>query len=232
MHREIINNIKRPTVNHRNINTVIFDFDGTLAELNINFDLMRQSIDQLIDSFGIDVKRLKNSLILEKVQEVEALLETTLPGNARSFRVEAYRIIETIEVGAAANGRLFRRTKELLSSLTQLHIQTGIITRNCARAVYTVFPDLPKFCHVCICRGHVNNRVKPDPYQLNYALLSMKASHHDTIMIGDHPLDIKTGKNAGTLTAGVTTGHFKEKHFIEVGADFILHEAADILTYL
>jgi phosphoglycolate phosphatase-like HAD superfamily hydrolase len=35
------------------LNTVVFDFDGTLARLNIDFHLMRQAILNLIGRWGI-----------------------------------------------------------------------------------------------------------------------------------------------------------------------------------
>ena len=51
-------------------------------------------------------------------------------------------------------------------------------------------------------------------------------------MIGDHPIDIETGKNAGTRTAGVLTGHFREEDFLQAGADMVLREAPEILRRL
>jgi phosphoglycolate phosphatase len=49
-------------------------------------------------------------------------------------------------------------------------------------------------------------------------------------MIDDHPIDIKTGRNAGTLTCGVLTGRCQRNDFIEAGADIVLSNAADILN--
>ena len=47
------------------IDTVVFDFDGTLAKLNIDFDYMRLVIDRLISRYGIDDQRLQNGHVLE-----------------------------------------------------------------------------------------------------------------------------------------------------------------------
>jgi phosphoglycolate phosphatase len=51
-------------------------------------------------------------------------------------------------------------------------------------------------------------------------------------MIGDHPLDIETGRRAGTKTCGVFTGHFQKNDFIEARADLVLPHAADILNII
>ena len=36
------------SINHAVVDTIIFDFDGTLAKLNINFDQMRRAIIELV----------------------------------------------------------------------------------------------------------------------------------------------------------------------------------------
>ena len=64
------------------------------------------------------------------------------------------------------------------------------------------------------------------------ALKKLGGSAQNTLMIGDHPLDIKTGLNAGTKTCGVLTGRCKRSDFIEAGADLILPQAADILDII
>jgi phosphoglycolate phosphatase len=51
-------------------------------------------------------------------------------------------------------------------------------------------------------------------------------------MVGDHPIDIKTGHNAGTKTCGVLTGRCKRNDLIEAGADIVLPQAADLLNII
>lgn len=215
-------------VNHTKINTVIFDFDGTLAKLNIDFDKMRRSIDELVSSYGIDHQTLQHKHVLEIIGEAETILKKYSHKQSVPFVGEAYRIIEEIEVEAARRGELFGQTKELLTALQNNAIGAGIITRNCARAVYTVFPDISSYCRVVVCRDDVKH-VKPHPEQIKLALSRIGGYAEKSMMIGDHPLDIETGRNAGTLTAGVLTGHFQEDDFFALGADMVLPKASDLL---
>lgn len=216
-------------INSTGVDTVIFDFDGTLAKLNIDFDQMRREIGELIARYGIDQRRLRHRYVLEIINETIEILRAESPGATESFSNDAFRIIEDMEVKAAQNGSLFDETRELLQSLKKHSLRTGIITRNCMRAVQTVFPDISLYCPVVVCRDDVKN-VKPHPEQINRALLQLGAQADKAIMIGDHPLDIQTGQNAGTLTAGVLTGHFQANDFIDAGADLVLSKAADILS--
>ena len=213
------------------IKTIIFDFDGTLAKLNIDFHRMREAVGKLILSYGITRDELHTDFVLEMIDSAATILNQRSPQMSKKFFYEANSIIEKIEIEAAENGELFDRTKELLNSLKSLKISCGIITRNCAKAVKIVFPDILSFCPVVVCRDAVN-KVKPHPDHLKMALNKLGGSAKHTLMIGDHPLDIKTGRRAGTKTCGVLTGHFQKKDFIEAGADLVLPHAADILMII
>ena len=213
------------------IKTIIFDFDGTLAKLNIDFHLMREAIGKLILSYGITRDELHTDFVLEMIDSATAILNQRSPHISKKFFDEANSIIEKIEIEAAENGELFDRTKELLNSLKSLKISCGIITRNCAKAVKIVFPDILSYCPVVVCRDAVN-KVKPHPEHLNMALKKLGSSAENTLMIGDHPLDIKTGHRAGTKTCGVLTGRCPKNDFIEAGADIVLSNAVDILNII
>jgi phosphoglycolate phosphatase len=213
------------------IKTIIFDFDGTLAKLNIDFHRMREVVGKLILSYGITRDELHTDFVLEMIDSAAAILNQRSPHISKKFFDEANSIIEKIEIEAAENGELFDRTKELLNSLKSLKISCGIITRNYTKAVKIVFPDILSYCPVVVCRDAVN-KVKPHPEHLNMALNKLGGSAKHTLMIGDHPLDIKTGRRAGTKTCGVLTGHFQKNDFIEVGADLVLPHAADILNII
>jgi phosphoglycolate phosphatase len=218
-------------IKRTNVDTVVFDFDGTLAKLNIDFDRMRSSISELISRYGIDHQTLRHRFVLEIIDEAAAVLGKHSRRQAASFIREAYRIIEDIEIEAARQGELFSKTRNLLTVLKDSSIHTGIITRNCTRAVHTVFPDISFYCSVVVCRDDVKH-VKPHPEQLTLALKKAGGNPAASVMIGDHPLDIETGRNAGTLTAGVLTGNFSETEFIHAGADIVLRQAADILEFM
>jgi phosphoglycolate phosphatase len=219
------------TIKESIIKTIIFDFDGTLAKLNIDFNQMREAIGKLILSYDINRDELHTDFVLEMINAAAAVLKQLSPQKADTFTYEANTVIENIEIEAANNGELFDRTRELLVFLKSQGISCGIITRNCAKAIKIVFPDILSYCPVVVCRDKVKN-VKPHPDHLTTALKKLGSSTKNTLMIGDHPLDIKTGRDAGTKTCGVLTGHFRKNDFIEAGADIILPQATDILNLM
>ncbi len=219
------------SIKDRQADTVIFDFDGTLAVLNIDFEQMRREIHTLIAAYGIDQAGLNRPFVLELIGEADRLIGRRQDDKGPAFRDEAYRLIEEIEIQAAKQGRLFQKTKQLLTALEKASVRTGIITRNCLKAVRTVFPDIDSYCPVLVTREDVHH-VKPHPEQIGLALEKLGADARRTLMVGDHPLDIETGIRGGTLTAGVLTGKYHETDFMAARADLVLAEAAQLLKYL
>lgn len=213
------------------IETIIFDFDGTLAKLNIDFNQMRDAVLKLISSYGIARNYLQTDFVLEMINTAKNILSRSSPRKAEIFTNKAIKMIEALEIEAAINGELFPQTKELFTRLKLSGVSTGVITRNCDKAIKTVFPDILSYCEVVVCRDIVNN-VKPHPEHLNKALQMLNSTANTTLMIGDHPLDIQTGRNAGTYTAGVLTGHFRKSDFLKAGADLVLPHAADIIDLI
>ena len=213
------------------INTIIFDFDGTLAKLNIDFKLMRDAVLKLISSYGIERNYLQTDLVLEMINTSREILSKSSPQKAEIFTNKAIKIIEAMEIEAAIHGELFSQTKELFTRLKLSGISTGVITRNCEKAIKIVFPDISSYCEAVVCRDTVKN-VKPHPEHLNKALQILKGLPRHTLMIGDHPLDIQTGRSVGTCTAGVLTGHFRKSDFLAAGADLVLPQAADLIDLI
>jgi phosphoglycolate phosphatase len=207
---------------------VIFDFDGTLVHLNIDFKLMRQEVEGLLAEYGLDPGPLKGLLILEMIDEATRLLSEHDPLKGQELYDKARELVTEHEIRAARNGRIFSGVTEMLALLKKLGIEVGVVTRNCERAVKIIFPDIERFCDVFIPRDNVT-RVKPHPDHLSLALKEMSVSKPDRcLMVGDHPLDIEGGRGMAMKTAGVLTGKAGRNEFLEAGADFVLDNVTQI----
>lgn len=70
---------------------------------------------------------------------------------------------------------------------------------------------------------------KPNPYGALLICERFNIEPKDCVYIGDTDTDIKTGKNAGMYTIGVTWGFRDEKELIENNADNIVNSPLEIL---
>ena len=217
--------------NRNPIRAVIFDFDGTLAKLNINFTQMRNSVMNLIGSYRVPVNGLTSLFVLEMIDAAEALISHNCPGKEKKFIQQANELITNIEIESAKKGELIDGTRNMLIELKKRNIKVGVVTRNCELAVTHIFPDILKHCDTVITREMIPN-VKPHPEHLIAALRLLGVAPEFSSMVGDHPMDIKIGKDVGTLTIGVLSGYSTANDLLEAGADIIINKAADIPSVL
>jgi phosphoglycolate phosphatase len=215
----------------RNLQAIIFDFDGTLAKLNIDFSMMRNSVMELLLSYGANLDGLRSLFVLEMIEAGKEILDIDMPANGEDFYRRASNLIRDIEVEGAKRGKLVKGIKEMLLELKARRIKVGIATRNCSEAVMAVFPDISSFCHTVVTRESTRS-VKPHPEHVMTVLRNLEAKAVTSAMVGDHPMDIRVGKEAGTFTVGVLTGYSGADALSQAGADLIIESAADIIHHL
>ena len=211
----------------QNIRAVVFDFDGTLAVLNIDFSSMREGVFDLMRHYGVGEELIEEKYLLEIIDEVYQLLWEKNPSAAEAFYQEAHQILHEIELKAAEGGKMLPGVEKALQFLRGKGIKVGIVTRNCEEAVRKVLPNIEEFCDVFISRNSIR-KVKPHPEHLTTAMKLLNVSGEEAVMVGDHPIDVQAGKRVGMKTIGVLTGRTKKEEFEKAGADYVLKEASEI----
>jgi len=207
---------------------MVFDFDGTLAVLTIDFGLMRRRVLEWMKAYGIGEERIHEKYLLEIIEEVRHLMvEEKRAKEAEKFFDGAHHILKEVELEAAAGGKLIPGSKGVLLSLREKGVKVGIVTRNCEDAVRRVFPDMDAYCDVFVSRDGVR-KVKPHPDHLTSVMKALRVSGAEAVMVGDHVLDILAGKKVGMKTVGVLTGYIKREEFEKAGADYILSSVSEI----
>jgi phosphoglycolate phosphatase len=209
------------------IRAFIFDFDGTLAVLNIDFSFMRGKVFDLMKRYGVVEELVEERYLLEIIDEVYQILSKKDPSSAEDFYQKAHQILHEIEMKAAEKGSLIPGAERALKKLGRNGIKIGIITRNCEEAVRKVFPNINDFCDVFVSRNSVK-KVKPHPDHLTYVMESLKVLGQESVMVGDHIIDIQAGKKVGMKTIGVLTGRTKKEEFEKAKADYILRDVSEV----
>lgn len=218
--------------NDRKIKGIVFDFDGTLAELTIDFELMKRKVAALAEGFLGERPEIPNKPALEWLDDIAAEIEEYEGRDlGMEFHCRGRLVVQATELDAAREGGLFPFTRELLAGLRDAGVGTAIITRNSTAAVKTVFPDVHDCCTIFLPREDVS-AVKPDPAHMGAALRRLKCAPEEALMVGDHHLDIETGKRAGVPTAGVASGNLSMAELEQGGADMVSENAAALVKTL
>jgi pyrophosphatase PpaX len=211
------------------INTVLFDFDGTIMDTN---NLILESWQHTFRT--VEGKERAAEDILETFGEpLNITMGKLLPQVAVEEGVKIYRsyhhdrFTELIEV--------FPGIPELLSELKHRGYKTGVVTsrlRNTTELGLKTYDMEQYFDTVVTCDD--TDKHKPDPEPVNIALERLGAKPEEAIMVGDSMFDILCAKNAGVTSAmvgwalaisdGDKTG--------ENQPDYILEKAEDLLAIL
>lgn len=213
------------------LNAVVFDFDGTLALLNIDFREMRRDVLDLAASYGISEDGMEQLFVLEMIAETRRRIGRNNSGQGDLFSACALKRVTDRELAGAAHSALFPGVKEMLVELRRRGIKTGILTRNCLEAVTAIFPDVLDYSDAVVTRDDTE-RVKPHPDHMRAVLRLLNEEPSNCAMVGDHPMDIRVGKEVGALAVGVLTGYSGISDLQGAGADLILERAADLTARL
>ena len=210
---------------------MLFDFDGTLAVLNLDFAAMRRRLLTCTVAQGIAPQELHGFDILEMLDHATALLHQCHPEQAVRFVRDAQQLLRDMEVEAASSSGLLPGALDLLVALRQKNIGVGIVTRNCDAAVRVTFPHLDDYCQAFIPRDRTT-QVKPHPAHLQAALDCLGTTPTRAIMVGDGAMDIQAGKALGMFSVGVLSGSSTTVKLLAQGADLVLASVADLVQYL
>jgi len=80
--------------------------------------------------------------------------------------------------------------------------------------------------------GDSFSRKKPDPEAIHHMVKKSGVPPSSALMVGDSGVDIKTGKNAGVKTCGVTYGYRDREELKESGADFIMDSFDEVIQII
>ncbi|MHA1309281.1 MAG: HAD family hydrolase [Candidatus Helarchaeota archaeon] len=215
-----------------NIKVIIFDLEGTILEMDADWEKMRKKIsDYFLENFNI---KLEFKPILLKIDEALELLSKKRPINElKQIKEHALNIIEETHINAAKNSTLFDGIKDLLKKLKKLGYQLVVFTRSGKKSTKILLEKngLNKFFKIVITREDTEHS-KPSSEGIIKIMNFNNFNPDKYLIIGDHPYDIISGKNANIHTLGVLSGIASKDDLIKVRPEFILNNIVELLDYL
>ena len=205
---------------------IIFDFDGTLTELTLDFGFLKEEIIKVALQYApVDIVRSsEDHFIIEMIYRIAKLMETQGP----EFQKEAFNRLTSLELEASKGKDVYSYTRTVLAGLKKKNIKAGIITRTSRKVLRQVFPDMNGYVHTAVTREDIRE-LKPNPAHVIEALRFLGTLSDETMVVGDHPTDIQAGSALNMKTAGVLTGRTGEKAFQEAHATFIFDDIRGIM---
>jgi pyrophosphatase PpaX len=211
------------------INTVLFDFDGTIMDTN---EVILQSWQHTFRT--IEGKERPQEQIIETFGEplyitmAKVLPQISVEEGAQIYRSYHYdNFTELIEI--------FPGILELLEELKSRGYKTGIVTSRLRHTTDLGLEkyDMAKYFDIVITCDDTE-KFKPDPEPVNIAMERLGSKPEETIMVGDSKYDILSAKSAGAKSALVSwaIAIADEDKTGENAPDYILETAGTLLDIL
>ena len=208
---------------------VIFDLDGTLID----------SIGDLADAMNAVLQRLGHpehprddyrflvgdgiEILVRRALPPEVVEATNIPAIVRQMRQE-------YSTRWTATTQPFPGIPELLAEFAAHGVPAAVLSNKpdspTREIVGELFPDNP-FAIVRGAREEVP--LKPDPTSALEIVAEIGQSAGGSVMVGDTPVDMKTGRNAGMRTVGVTWGFRPADELLDAGAGHIIETPLQLL---
>ncbi len=207
---------------------VVFDLDGTLID----------SGQDLLDAANIGLAEVGMAPLPQKDirgligEGSKGMVLGALRAQAGLFEKAYAAFTQHYEVHLLDHTDLFAGTREALLGLHgKKHL--AVLTNKREKFTRPILEGL-KIDHLfsSIVGGDTYAKKKPDPYPLLEICDHVKVSPEKTVMVGDSPVDVETGRRAGSLTVFVQDGFSDPDTGLTSGADLLLPDVATLAPYL
>lgn len=216
------------TAKERSIRTVLYDFDGTLADTTelvmecYRLTMMEHlgeipPVEEWLRGFGTPLEVQMNRFAADPMQ-CEAM-------------IASYRLHQ--EEHAERFIRPFPGVIDTLDRLREGGVALAIVTSRHRESTLRALDlcGLTDRFPVIVSPEDVTSP-KPHPEPVLHALERLGSAAEETIFIGDSPHDIAAGRGAGTMTAGVLWGPFRRESLEAERPDHLFERPAEVLRVL
>jgi len=214
------------------IKTIVFDYDGTLCKFQIPFLKMRQ---ELLDFLNQTLKLPDNYLSLEDRMTIigrkarDFLIKNKRESEWESIKEEMEKIIKKWEWDSAKKNEIYPFVMEILQYFKDLNIKLGIFTLEPKEIIDFLLKkhEIKPFFYSIIARDDVIN-TKPHSEHLMKVLEELNSEPKNTLVVGDHPVDMECANNIGAMSAAVLNDRHEKEEFDDYKVDFFLKNVSEI----
>jgi len=216
----------------QNINTVLFDLDGTLIDTAPD---MANALNILLREEGYEAMDFSD--IRPHVSNGSAaLVQLGFPALADESVKERLkkRYLEIYEDKLCVDSGLFPGMAQLLEHIENQQMRWGVVTNKPAWLTDPLMQQIGLGDRAaCIISGDTTENRKPHPEPMYLACKHANSQPQNCIYIGDALRDIQAGANAGMRTVVANYGYIGEgENIAHWGADFVVETPLEILPLI
>lgn len=214
-------------MSEKSLQLIIFDFDGTLAD---TCRVIVRTLQETMLQMGLPVKDESEctsviGLTLEDAfralfpEGEETLADECAATYRRIFEINRKKLVPS----------WFPHVPETLSWLREQGFDIAIATSRSSRSLHILLGEMPEtvpFAQIVGSEDVTNH--KPDAEPVLHILSTMGVRPENALVVGDMPVDILMGRNAGVHTCGVNFGNSSRAQLLETGAEYVIDDMSEL----
>jgi HAD superfamily hydrolase (TIGR01662 family) len=204
------------------ITTLLFDWDGTLADsAGLGLLAFQKTFAELAVAFPLEVYQATYSPNWYATYEALGLPK------------EKWRTADDLWMKhyGEETAQLIEGVAETLLDLQTKGYRLGVVSSGSENRVCREIERsaLSSVFQVVICNEHIVNK-KPHPEGLDLALQRLASARSESCYVGDAPEDIQMGKQANVLTIGVRSAYPSSARLLSANPDLYLESLVELST--
>jgi phosphoglycolate phosphatase len=214
------------------VNLIIFDFDGVIIDSGQDiasavqhvlklFDQPVLSREEIIGYIGHGVEYLIRKCFKSCDDDT---IKQVIPIYRKHYLENA--VVET---------RLYEHVEETLEYINKPgeDNKIALVTNKPEDLTYKILDvfGVKQYFDMVVGPESVK-KMKPDPEGILQVLEQFKIPPQQAIMVGDSHVDVEAGKNAGTVTCGVTYGLGNREELIKSSPDILINDLGELLEHI
>ena len=215
------------------VKAVIFDLDGTILD---TIESIGTTLNRVLEENNLkthDMEDYKRFVGDGQIELIRRALRASGDEELSNFQKVVDRYIELFETGCTYNVKPYEGMIELLNNLKARNIKIAIFSNKQHENVISIINEIfgKNYCDMVLGQREDHDR-KPCGKGIDIILNEISTEPENCIYVGDTGTDMKTGKDYGLYTIGVTWGFRKVSELIAGKADSIVNkpmEIADII---
>jgi HAD superfamily hydrolase (TIGR01549 family) len=208
---------------HQKIRTLVFDWDGTLADsASLGLVAFQNSFAELGFSFDVDIYEATYSPNWYSTYEALGLPRDKWEEADKLWLLHYGEQAADLIVGVADTLKDLHRRNYRLAVVT-----SGSESRVCREIDRS---ELQGVFSTIVCNEHIVKK-KPHPEGLELALERLGCDSTSAAYVGDAPEDIEMGKAASVLTIGVRSNYPSSARLPAANPDIYLDRLPDLLQH-
>ncbi len=211
------------SASHDHITTLLFDWDGTLAD---SAGLGLNAYEKAFAELGVPFDRV----IYEATYSPNWFLTYEALGLPKEQWEKADHL--WLQHYGSGTAELVAGGSEVLNFLGNKGYRLGVVTSGSEERVHREISNagIGELLQVVVCNEHVIQK-KPHPEGLELALRKLVCVSDACCYVGDAPEDIEMGKRANVFTVGVRSAYPSSMRLAAASPDLCLESLSELINH-